>query len=79
MVWSLISRCIGFLTLFFFLQRMGMFVRASLEAQFFQGILIFSRENELIFFGKMKIPWDNVVPKLALSKEQTLANAGFSV
>jgi hypothetical protein len=27
----------------------------------------------------MKIPWDNVVPKLALSKEQTLANAGFSV
>jgi hypothetical protein len=46
-----------------------MSVRASLGARFFQGILIFPRENELISLGKMKIHRDNVVPKLALTKK----------
>ena len=41
--------------------------RASLGGPFFQGIPIFQRENELVFQRKMKIPWDNGVPKLALS------------
>jgi hypothetical protein len=41
-------------------------IRASLVAQFSQGILIFTRENELISLGKMKNPWDNMVPKIAL-------------
>jgi hypothetical protein len=40
--------------------------RASLGTLFFQGITIFPRENELIFFAKMRIPWKNGVPKLAL-------------
>jgi hypothetical protein len=31
-----------------------------------QGISIFPWENELIFFGKIEIPWDIEVPKLAL-------------
>jgi hypothetical protein len=39
--------------------------RASLGGPFFQGIPIFQRENELIFQRKMKIPWDNGVPKLS--------------
>jgi hypothetical protein len=30
------------------------------------GIFIFPRENELISLGKMKIPWEISVPKLAL-------------
>jgi hypothetical protein len=41
-------------------------LRASLGTPFFQGISIFPRENELISLGKMKIPWENEVPKLAL-------------
>jgi hypothetical protein len=41
--------------------------RASLGTPFSHGISIFSRENELISLGKVKIPWENVVPKLALS------------
>jgi hypothetical protein len=40
--------------------------RASLGTPFSRGIPIFPRENELISFGKMKIPWENRVPKLAL-------------
>lgn len=32
--------------------------RASLGTLFFQGITIFPRENELIFLGKMKFPWE---------------------
>jgi hypothetical protein len=41
-------------------------IRASLGTTFSQGIPIFSWENELISLGKMKIPWGNGVPKLAL-------------
>jgi hypothetical protein len=41
-------------------------LRASLGAPFSQGVHIFPRENELISLGKMKIPRDNEVPKLAL-------------
>jgi hypothetical protein len=47
-------------------------VRASLEAQFSQEILIFPRENELISIGKIKIPWDNMIPKLALREKKTM-------
>jgi hypothetical protein len=43
-------------------------VRASLETPLSQGILIFSRENELISIGKIGIPWKNGVPKLALKR-----------
>jgi hypothetical protein len=39
---------------------------ASLETPFSYGISIFSRENEQISFGKIKISWKNVVPKLSL-------------
>jgi hypothetical protein len=39
---------------------------ASLGTPFSHGNYIFPRENELIFIGKMEIPWENVVPKLAL-------------
>jgi hypothetical protein len=41
-------------------------LRASLATPFFQGILIFPRENKLISLGKMEIPWKNRVVKLAL-------------
>jgi hypothetical protein len=34
-------------------------------------IFIFPRENELISLGKMKIPCEISVPKLALSREQS--------
>jgi hypothetical protein len=37
-----------------------------LGTPFFHGIPIFPRENELIFLGKIGIPWENSVPKLAL-------------
>jgi hypothetical protein len=40
--------------------------RASLRTTFFQWISIFLRKNELIFFEKIKIRWENRVPKLAL-------------
>jgi hypothetical protein len=42
-------------------------LRTSLDTPFYQGIFIFPWKNELIFLGKMKIPWKNGVPKLALS------------
>jgi hypothetical protein len=32
------------------------------------GIFIFPRESELIFLGKIKIPWKNGVLKLALNQ-----------
>jgi hypothetical protein len=41
-------------------------LRASLGTPFFHGIFIFIRENELISLEKMKFPWKNVIPKLAL-------------
>jgi hypothetical protein len=41
-------------------------LRASLTSTFFHGISNFPRENELISLGKMKNPWGNEVPKLAL-------------
>jgi hypothetical protein len=44
-------------------------IRASLGTPFSQGILIFPRENELISLGKIRIPWKNGVPKLALNGE----------
>jgi hypothetical protein len=37
-----------------------------LGTPFFQGISIFPWENELIYLGKMKITWENGVPKLAI-------------
>jgi hypothetical protein len=40
----------------------------DLETPFSQGIPIFPRENELISLGKMKIHWENGVPKLTLSR-----------
>jgi hypothetical protein len=40
--------------------------KASLETLLYQGISIFPRENELISLGKMEIPWENKVLKLAL-------------
>jgi hypothetical protein len=42
--------------------------RASLETPFPQGILIFPREISSFSFGKIRIPWENGVPKLALNK-----------
>jgi hypothetical protein len=41
--------------------------RASLETPISHGILIFLRENELNSLGKMRIPWEIGVSKLALS------------
>jgi hypothetical protein len=42
-------------------------LRISLETPFYQGIPIFPRKNELVSLGKMKIPWENWVSKLALN------------
>jgi hypothetical protein len=39
-----------------------------LETQFSQGISIFPWEISSFSLGKMKIPWENVVPKLALKR-----------
>jgi hypothetical protein len=41
--------------------------RVSLGTIFSHRISIFPRENELISLGKIEIPWENVVPKLALT------------
>jgi hypothetical protein len=41
-------------------------IKASLGTLFSQRIHIFPIENELISLGKIKIPWKNRVPKLAL-------------
>jgi hypothetical protein len=41
--------------------------RASFGTLISHGIFIFPRENELIYLGKMKIPWEISVPKLALN------------
>jgi hypothetical protein len=38
---------------------------ASLETPISHGILIFPRENELNALGKMRIPWEIGVSKLA--------------
>jgi hypothetical protein len=38
-----------------------------LGTSFSQGIPIFPRGNKLISFGKIRIPWKNGVPKLALN------------
>jgi hypothetical protein len=43
-------------------------IRASLGTSIFQGISIFPWENELIFLGKIEIPWEIGVPKLALNE-----------
>jgi hypothetical protein len=37
-----------------------------LGTPFSHGISIFPGENELNSLGKIKFPWENVVPKLAL-------------
>jgi hypothetical protein len=42
-------------------------LRASLAHPFSHGISNFPRENELISLGKMKNPWENGDPKLALN------------
>jgi hypothetical protein len=47
--------------------------RACLGTSISQGISIFLWENELIFFGKIEIPWEIGVPKLALK------NISFSI
>jgi hypothetical protein len=60
---SLLAQIVGMVVLSF---------RVSLGTTFFQGISIFSRENELIFLGKMKIPWKNGVPKLAFNDKAFL-------
>ena len=44
-------------------------LRASLETPISHGILIFPRENELISLGKMRIPWEIGVSKLALNPQ----------
>jgi hypothetical protein len=44
---------------FLFLKLFGNFI--------FRRDSYFPRENELIFFGKIKIPWKNWVTKLALA------------
>jgi hypothetical protein len=45
-------------------------IRPSLATLFFQGILIFPRENKLISLGKIKKkPWKYGVAKLALNME----------
>jgi hypothetical protein len=41
-------------------------IRASLGTSISQGFSIFPWENELIFLGKIEIPWGIGVPKLAL-------------
>jgi hypothetical protein len=43
-------------------------LRASLGTLFSQWISIFTKENELISLGKMKIPRENGVTKLALGR-----------
>jgi hypothetical protein len=40
--------------------------KASLETTISQGISILPWENELISLGKIEIPWEIVVSKLAL-------------
>jgi hypothetical protein len=41
-------------------------MRASLETLFSQGFFVFSREISLFSLGKLEIPWENSVAKLAL-------------
>jgi hypothetical protein len=41
-------------------------LRASLGTPFSQGIFIFQREISSFFHGKIEIPWEKEVPKLAL-------------
>jgi hypothetical protein len=48
-------------------------MRASLGTLFSQGISIFPREFSSFSLGKIGIPWENGVPKLALKKK----NAGY--
>jgi hypothetical protein len=42
-------------------------LRASLGTPFYQGIFIFSREISSFSLGKIGIPWENGVSKLAFS------------
>jgi hypothetical protein len=42
------------------------YLRASLETLFFQGFFVFQREISSFFLGKLEIPWENSVVKLAL-------------
>jgi hypothetical protein len=44
------------------------YIRASLGTLISHGIFIFPREISLFSLGKMKIPWEISVPKLALRK-----------
>jgi hypothetical protein len=41
-------------------------LRASLGTPFTHGIFIFPMEISSFSLGKIRIPWENVVPKLAL-------------
>jgi hypothetical protein len=41
-------------------------IRASLGTTFSQGIFTFPREISSFSLGKIEIPWENGVPKLAL-------------
>jgi hypothetical protein len=48
-----------------------------LATLFFHGISNFLRENELIFLGKMKNPWENMIPKLALNRRRKIYQTGI--
>jgi hypothetical protein len=48
--------------IFFFL------FRASLETLFSRGFFVFSREISSFSLGKLEIPWENSVAKLALRR-----------
>jgi hypothetical protein len=43
-------------------------IRASLGTTFSQGFFIFPKKISSFSLGKLKIPWKNVVAKLALTK-----------
>jgi hypothetical protein len=50
----------------FFVFLDGFLLKASLETTFFHGIFVFPREISLFSLGKIEIPWENRVSKLAL-------------
>jgi hypothetical protein len=55
-----------------------MLFRASLGTLIFHGIFIFTREISSFSLGKMKIPWEISVPKLAL-KFKTLTQTNVEI
>jgi hypothetical protein len=49
--------------------RVGKCLRANLVTTFSHGISIFLREISSFLLGKIEIPCENVVPKLALKEK----------